>query len=335
MAKQTEAITRRGFLSASTGIVATAALSTGVRLSAQISPRADAPGSPPTRRRWEKSVVVKAQSDFVANAPAIRPEVLAEMFESALKTLAETGSAGEAWTRFLNRDDIVGLKFNPYGDRELEIADPLATVLVSSLIDAGWPAEQLVLVDAPPAVQRKFRTTLRQFGWTRQAVDFGSGQDQLAAFLDQVTAIINVPLLKSDNITGLSGCLKNITSHVIKHPARFHANGCAPYLADILSLRQISGKLRLNILNGLRTACHNGPLVDRNYIVDTGLLVLGRDPIAVDTIALETLNVARQKFDLPAIRLDAEHLPALIDAAEKGLGHVDVRKIKRLVARDS
>ncbi len=156
----------------------------------------------------------------------------------------------------------------------------------------------------------------------------------MAAFLDQVTAIINVPLLKSDNITGLSGCLKNITYHVIKHPARFHANGCAPYLADILSLPQVSSKLRLNILNGRRIACHNGPLVDRKYIADSGLLLMGRDPIAVDAMALQTLNQARQKFNLPAIRLDAEHLPALTDAADKGLGNVDARTIRRLVARE-
>ena len=191
-----------------------------------------------------------------------------------------------------------------------------------------------MLIDGPPAVQRQFGTKHPQFGWTPQAVDFGSGQDRLAAFLDQVTAIINVPLLKSDNITGLSGCLKNITYHVIKHPARFHTNGCAPYLADILSLPQVSGKLRLNILNGLRIACHNGPLVDRNYIADSGLLLVGRDPIAVDTVALETLNQARQKFNLPAIRLDAEHLPALTDAANKGLGNVDARTIRRLLARE-
>ncbi len=324
-------MTRRCFLRVSSGFIATTGLSFGPSLLAQTQPGGVSSTALSARRRWEKSVVVKARSDFVSDAPAVRQNVMTGMFESAFKVLAKTETVREAWHRYLRADDIVGLKFNPYGERELGISMPFASMLVNSLIQSGWSAEQIVLADGPAEVAKKYKTRPRRLGWSAMPIDFGSARDQLASFLQQVTAIINVPFLKDDNITGISGCLKNITYHLIKHPARFHANGCSPYLADIFALPQISGKLRLNIMNALRTAYHNGPLVDPNYMDNTGLLLLGPDPVAVDAVALDALNAVRQSFDLPPITLDAQHVPALIDAAEKGLGRIDFRKIERVL----
>ena len=338
MAHVIERISRRRFLRCSSSLAAAAGLCRVSTLWAQAPPASDpSPAGPaaPADRRSKKSVVVRTQSDFVANASEIRPDVMVEMFDSALMRLANTDTVAAAWGHYLRGDDVVALKFNPHGERDFGTAQPFARMIVESLLDSGWSAEQIVLVDAPSEIERQFGTRSRRIGWSATATDFGSGRDRLAAFLEQVTAIVNIPYLKNDNIMGLSGCLKNITYRLVKHPARLHSNGCSPFLADILALPEVSGKLRLNIMNALRIAYHGGPLVAPDYIDNAGLLLVGRDPIAVDAVALGTLNAARRKAGLSPIFLDEEHLPALIDAAGKGLGQVNFRMIERLTAEST
>ncbi len=335
MAYVNERISRRRFLRHSGGLVATAGLCRVSTLWAQAQPSADPSPTGPSGRRSKKSVVVKTQSDFVANASEIRTDVMVEMFDSALMRLANTDTVADAWGHYLRRDDVVALKFNPHGERDFGTVRPFARMIVESLLHSGWSAEQIVLVDAPSDIGRRFGTRSQQIGWSAAAIDFGSGRDRLAAFLEQVTAIVNIPYLKNDNIMGLSGCLKNITYRLVKHPARLHSNGCSPFLADILALSEVSGKLRLNIMNALRIAYHGGPLVTPHYVESAGLLLMGRDPIAVDAVALGTLNAARRKAGLAPIPLDEEHLPALIDAAGKGLGQVNFRMIERLIAEST
>ncbi len=317
------------------GLVATAGSYRVSTLWAQASPALDPSSTDPAGRRSKKSVVVRTQSDFVANASEIRTKVMVEMFDSALIRLANTDTVAAAWGQYLRGDDVVALKFNPHGERDFGTARPFARMIVESLLRSGWSAEQIVLVDAPSGIEQQFGTRSRQFGWSAAATDFGRARDRLAAFLEQVTAIVNIPYLKNDNIMGLSGCLKNITYRLVKHPARLHSNGCSPFLADILALPEVSGKLRLNIMNALRIAYHGGPLVTPHYVESAGLLLMGRDPIAVDAVALGTLNAARRKAGLAPIPLDEEHLPALIDAAGKGLGHVNFRMIERLTAEST
>ncbi len=335
MARVNERISRRRFLRRSGGLVATAGICRVSTLWAQAQPAADPSPAGPAGRRSKKSVVVRTQSDLVANASEIRTDVMVEMFDSALMRLANTDTVAAAWGHYLRGDDVVALKFNPHGERDFGTARPFARMIVESLLGSGWSAKQIVLVDAPRDIERQFGTRSQQIGWSAAATDFGGEPDRLAAFLEQVTAIVNIPYLKNDNILGLSGCLKNITYRLVKHPARLHSNGCSPFLADILALPEVSGKLRLNIMNALRIAYHGGPLVTPDYVESAGLLLMGRDPIAVDAVALGTLNAARRKAGLAPIPLDEEHLPALIDAAGKGLGQVDFRMIERLTAEST
>ena len=330
MAQVNQRISRRRFLHCTGSLVATTGLCRVSTLWAQVPPASDPSPADPAGLRSKKSVVVRTQSDFVANASEIRTDVMVEMFDSALMRLANTDTVAAAWAHHLRGDDVVALTFNPHGERDFGTARPFARMIVESLLRSGWSAEQIVLVDAPSGIERQFGTRSQRIGWSAAAIDFGSARDRLAAFLEQVTAIVNIPYLKNDNIMGLSGCLKNITYRLVKHPARLHGNGCSPFLADILARPEISGKLRLNIMNALRIAYHGGPLVAPEYVKNAGLLLMGRDPIAVDAVALGTLNAARQRAGLSPIPLDAAYVPALIDAADKGLGHINFRMIERL-----
>ena len=110
MAHVNERISRRRFLHRSGGLVATAGLCRVSTLWAQAPPASDPSPDGPAVRRSKKSVVVRTQSDFVANASEIRTKVMVEMFDSALMKLANTDTVAAAWGHYLRGDDVVDWK---------------------------------------------------------------------------------------------------------------------------------------------------------------------------------------------------------------------------------
>ena len=295
-------------------------------------------------RRREKSVVVSIQSEHVASAQRLRVDLLEEMFAAALLRVTNTQTTSAAWRMYVKEDDIVGLKFNPVGMGQYGTSAVFARIVVESLMRAGVRAEQIVLIDGPEGVAQHFKTQPPRLGWTEETIDFGSGQDQLAACLEQITALINIPFLATDNITavvpdpfdnadevvGICGALKNISYHFVKHPARLHRDGCSPFMVDIAALPMIWDKHRLTVVNALKMVYDNGPLVDIAFLEDTGLLIFSEDPIAADAAGLGELSAVRLAHDLSAVELDRQHAPALLDASSKGLGNTDFRRIERI-----
>jgi len=320
-------VTRREFLRSTAGVFVSTQLMAPSTLQAQSAPL---PSQPSEAKLARKSVVVRSRSPSVSvGRRSVRLNILRELYNTTLTRLAKVDFVKDAWASFLQPDDVVGLKCDGYGASRMGTVEPFVRLLVGSLVEAGWEKDQIIIAGASEGLVKELGTKPMQFGWTAE-IDFGSGKDQLSSFVDQVTAIINVPILKTDNIAGISGCLKNVTYHMLKHPARYHANGCTPYLADVFALPQIRGKLRLNIVNGIRTVFDNGPFPSSGNVDNSGLLLMGTDPVAVDIVAVDELNVIRQERDLEIISLDEKHLPSLFDAGRKDLGHVSFRKIERL-----
>ncbi len=307
-------LSRRAFLKC-TGVVAGAASFAARKVLAAEPAR---PGRLPD--------VVQVRSDDVVGMRGVHEELLADLLHILLRRL--TGKEGpEAWKTFLKPDDIVALKFNRSGALGLGTTDPLLRVLVQSLKQAGFEARQIVAVEVSPAIQRATGVTAPVGGWTEEAVDFGSGQDQLAAWLNQVTAIVNIPFLKTHNIAGMTCCLKNLSHAVVKHPAQYHANGCAPYIGDIVALPQIRKKLRLHLVNALRMVFEGGPEVDEDCVWEAGALLGGRDPVALDAVGFQELTRVRDQLRLPSLTEHGQPPAYLESAAQCGLGTLKLHEI--------
>ncbi len=249
--------------------------------------------------------------------------LLREMVEEAIRILTGAESSNEAWRKLLRPDDVIAIKFNRVGEKELGITEPMARQLVHSLGQAGFAPERIMLIEAPDTLVSRLKTRPRVFGWSGPEVSFGSGRDRLVAWLEEVTAIINVPFLKTHNIAGMTGCLKNLSHAVVRSPGRYHANGCAPYVGDIVALPQIRSKVRLHLMNAMRAVFDGGPEVrPENRWIYAGI-VAGMDPVAVDSVGVDILNEQRIRAKLPPIAADAAGIPHLRAAAQKGLGTND------------
>jgi len=281
----------------------------------------------------DKSTVVDLRNPMVIAGRQVHENALLGMIEKGICLVTDRAKTRDAWAALFSADDVIGIKFDEVGYEALGTTDVLAHQLVRSLEQAGLSRERIVLIEAPAALARKLGTKLRVFGWQARETSFGSGSERLASVLDQVTAILNVPFLKTDNIAGISGCLKNISLPFVYRQSPYFKNGCTPYIADIAALPQIRSKLRVHVVNGLRAVFDRGPGVHPDRIWRHGGILVSRDPVAADSISINLLDERRLKVKLPPIGDRMGRVPHVHTAARRGLGTDDPDYI-RLIQPD-
>ncbi|MCG3131817.1 MAG: hypothetical protein FLDDKLPJ_02627 [Phycisphaerae bacterium] len=315
---------RRDFLHATgTALVAGAAFHAWAPAAVQSTSnppplRPDDDLEPPPDR--EPSRVVRCRVEGAFSNTGLRDAVIREAVEKSLCALLDAREPGDAWRAILKSADIIGVKLNRSGQAQLGTSDAVARALVKSLENAGWSPQQIVLIETPQGLAETLGTLPAAEGFELSATDFGSGQDELARVLRQVSVLINVPYLKTHRIAGLSGCLKNVTYGLIRHPARFHAANCSPFPADLYSLPCFRDKCVLHLMDALRVVFEGGPEVVAGAVHDAGMLLAGRDPVSVDAVGYALINSVRVRERLPELGPLPDVVPHLADAHRKGLG---------------
>ncbi|MEZ6085309.1 MAG: DUF362 domain-containing protein [Phycisphaerae bacterium] len=270
--------------------------------------------------------VVQTRSLDVLKPLGIHEDVLRDLVELVVTRLGGQEKPADAWHTFLKPDDIIALKFNRNGADTIATTGPMLRALVDSLESAGFKRSQIVAVEVSDELRESTQTTAPDFGWSEMVYDFGSGSDQLAAWLDQVTAIINIPFLKTHNLATMTCALKNISHAVVKHPARYHDNGCSPFIGDIVALPEVRDKLRLHLVDALRIVFDGGPVPHEQSIWDGGFLIGGTDPVAVDVSGIHLIDRVRKAVGL--LLIGESGLPAYLEAAgARGVGTCEMHKI--------
>ena len=257
------------------------------------------------------------------------PVLVGQMLSRALCLASGSERVGEAWRQWISDDDLILVKFNRSGAESIGTAEVMCQAVVSSLGQADIGPDRIMLLEAPEHLAVELGTRQPPAGWPDKEYDFGSGCDQFRAALEEATAIINVPFLKTHNLAGMTGCLKNLSHGLVKHPGRYHDGGCSPYIGDIVGCEAIRGKLRLNIVDALRAMIDHGPQAEEQYVEPARLLLVGTDPVAVDTCGLFWLNRLRKERGLAPVGGQHQHLAYLLAAERSGLGSANLDRISR------
>jgi hypothetical protein len=327
-------VNRREFIKLATGGLLSAGLA---KISlGQTTTQKTIPVSQPVRRQTTfpgKSLVVEVASKRVICFDGFNRGILQEMIVNGLNELVGVTSFPQALNELFSKKDIIGFKFNSSHAGLLRTNIPLAEELLRLLVRHGFDPQRIFFIEVQPQDAQLPPTAKVKFGWGRE-VDFGSGKDRLIAALDQVTALVNVGQLKANAIAGMSGCLKNMAYGVIKHPARYHANHCTPYIADIYNQPAIRDRVRVNILNALRVLVKTEQF-DSRAVVDYRRLLFSRDVVAVDSVGFERLDEIRKTEELPTLVSGTDFPRQLIAAYQKGLGiyHPDQIFLKKVDIR--
>jgi hypothetical protein len=331
--------TRRCFLKAAAAAMSAlgGALPIAKTFAGQETPKRSKAGARPLdyephwlAREPRRSRIVDVSSATVVQAAMVNPLMLDEMLYQGLSNLTGEKNETKAWRAILGDARKIVLKFNSVGADVVKTNEVLAGVLVANLALNGIEPKDVALVEVPEAVRKETATGAIPEGWGG-AITVGDDQMSTRQYLMDADAIINIPLLKTHQIAGMSGCMKNISHAIIRHPARCHEDGCSPYVGQIWAAREVGGKVKLNIVNALRIVIDHGPEARGEDLVDYGGLFLGYDPVALDTVGLGLLEMERRRTG----RLGGLNVRYLKAAAEMNLGRWRVSDIERVTIKTS
>ena len=330
ISQELPAISRRHFLKGAIGA--------GIALGA-ISPAIAQVRQPPfLAEEFQKPLVpvVEAMSEKVWDGDVLNEDVASEMIDQAMMKLTGLDSAKEAWKDFVLPNDIVGIKINPLAGKRLSTHRIIVDKIIDGLYGAGVLKNQIIvwdrfekhLIDAGYEINqsdkdvRVFASDSPNVGYddevyyeTEKDVEIrresGNTRSQYTKIVSQeVTVIINVPVMKHHGITGVSACLKNLAFGSVDNTLRFHSNplNCDPAISDIFAHAVIKDKLVLNIVDGLLAAFDGGPTYDPDGTWKYGGIFVSSDPVALDQFVLDTINEKRQEVNLDKISRLAKYI---------------------------
>ena len=247
----------------------------------------------------DKSEVILIRDKEVLNNDG-NPDkrILSDMMDKALTTLTGINNPSDAWKSIIKPNDIVGIKSNEWS--HLPTPKALEEILKERVLNAGV---------------REQNISIRDRGILKDPV------------FQKSTALINARPLRTHNWSGVGTLIKNYIMFTEK-PWTYHPDTCAD-LAKLWKLPEVAGKTRLNILVMLTPLFHGtGPHhFNKEYIWKYNGLLIGFDPVAVDSVGVRILENKRKEYfgEERPLNPPAKHI-LLADTRHK-LGNANPEKI--------
>ncbi len=301
--------------------------------------------------RIKSRIVLIKNPDVINNEGIVNSSILNEMLDKAIMKYSGEKSATNFWKNNFSKDKTIGLKVNALGLNSITNSplinhfDAFTKAIVESCSKAGimedrfiiWDRSEEELISAGYKIQKETGKTRilgsiesrrgeGGIGFTDEEFPVGEKKTRLAKILTEMcSSIINIPLIKDHGIAGITGALKNHYGS-INNAREFHSNNCtSPGIPEINAIHIIRQKQKIIIANAISCVFNGGPRWDRKFIWNYGGILIGTDPVAIDTIMLNILNEKRKMEGLLPISDNvAEHLRL---TNEIGLGTNNINEI--------
>lgn len=255
----------------------------------------------PRKARAEQTakVVLIRNAEVLGNQGQVQEEILGSMLDEAVQRLLGTKEPREAWQKLFKSSDVVGIKSNEW--QKLPTPRELEAAVKRRLLDIGV-AEKNIGID-----------------------DRGVLNNPI--FLN-ATALVNARPLRTHHWAGVGTCLKNYIQFVPNRPD-YHEEGCSP-LGKIWTYPIVKGKTRLNILCCLTPQFYGrgANFFDKRYVWLYKGLIVGTDPVAVDTVGAHLLQSKRIAFFGEDKALDVPPVHIMVADKKYHLGVSDLRRIQ-------
>lgn len=282
-----------------------------------------------------RSYVYDVHGEYAVRGAKIHLPSVRKILNTGIKKIAGIDNSELGWKSFLHEDDIIAIKFCSIGGRQLATNTEVCGILLQILYNIGFKPEQFMIVGLEQLPDEAAGTIPWKYGWQDEEINFGSGQEPLARWINEVTAIIHIPSLMDDNITGIRGAIADMALSVVKGPGKYYISNGDPFIAEIYNLPQIRGKIRITIANNLRSLFYGGPVVKQQYVNESGSMIFSNDPVAIDRVSMELLSKQRQENDLPPETEIFIKAPHLITAEALDIGYQDLNMIEyRFIKHD-
>ncbi|MGH9722133.1 MAG: DUF362 domain-containing protein [Bryobacteraceae bacterium] len=263
--------------------------------------------------------------------------VVREMMERGMRELTGEPKPGDAWRKFIEPSDVVGIKVNA-GGRPLVVSAPeIVSEIVRNLMAIGVTADRIYIYE-------RFKSQLDQVNYAPHLpagvkiaaaedrrggnlsydpemyveADFFGEEDTRSNVMRAVartfTKIINIPNVKDHGASAVTGCLKNIAYGSFSNVARSHQHGTSftySFIGTLAASEPVRSRTVLQIMDGLRGVWHGGPFApNRRFRFYPKQIMFGTDPVAIDRLLLDLIEDKRK----------AEGVRSLYDRSRESLG---------------
>jgi len=270
----------------------------------------------------------------------INPSIADKLVNDGLKKLIGGKDKNENWSSIFNEKDVVGLKLNCLAGRGLSPNAEVVNAIIEGLKSAGVKEDNII-------VWERFSRDLQRTGYPinidkpgvkyygTDAVGYDAEPSMSGSIgscfskivSEKCTALINIGILKDHDLSGVSAGMKNFYG-AIHNPNKYHDNNCDPYVADVNAHPFIKNKLRLIIIDAIKPQFKGGPGYKPQYTWDYNGIIMGFDPVAVDSVSYDILDKKRKEKGAPSLKEDGKEPKWIITAEKKGLGIADLKKIE-------
>ena len=244
-------------------------------------------------------VVLIRNNNLLDKSGNCNQDILQKMLDDAVLKLTGSSDLKSAWAGLIQPDDIVGIKTNVW--KNLHTPIELEQVIKTRVLGTGVKEDNI---------------SIRDRGVLNDPV------------FQKSTALINVRPMRTHAWSGVGSLLKNYIMFTPR-PSAYHDDSCAD-LAKIWVLPEVKGKTRLNILVMATPLFHGiGPQhFNKVYTWPYQGIIVGFDPVAVDSVGLRIIQAKRSEFFSEETPLNppAKHIE-LADTRHH-LGTADPQKIE-------
>jgi hypothetical protein len=268
-------------------------------------------------------VAVSSDRSVDTATGAANEAVVRDMIARGMQTLTGAASNAEAWRRFFQPSDVVGIKVNCGGYPYCVSAYEIVGEVVRQLIAIGVPAGQIYLYErfqnqldevnyaphvadgvqivAAERANRNVDNSGYDPGVYLEADFFGEDDtrsNMMRLVTKRLTKIINIPNMKEQGATGATGCRKNIAYGSFSNVARTHQRGVShtySVVGTLATIEPLRSRTVLQIMDGLRGVWHGGPFArTTRYVFYPRQIMFGTDPVAIDRLLLDVIDTKRK-----------------------------------------
>jgi len=246
------------------------------------------------------SRVVRASHAGVWSGKNLAPGAVRQLLDASITRLTGLNDAKTAWAALFRPHERVAIKVNTIDTSDFFTQVPLVMTVAECLQEAGVPPDQIVIFDRRNYELQRAGYTINQDGPGARCYGTDStatryvrnwkvldSQVGLSNVLLSCDALINIPILKHHNHSGVTFAMKNHFG-TFDRPASFHRPRTVQAIPELNALSPIKDRARLVIGDALQVC----PLSSGGWhrAVKGDAILMSFDPVAHDAVGFQMLG---------------------------------------------
>jgi len=290
------------------------------------------------RRTWAAADgpnVAVVRCDRVLRDGRLDAGLLGQMVDRAVMLATGAKSADNAWESLFSSDEKVGIKPNGLAGYECSTAPEVVAHCVHRLQGLGVKPDNIIVWEEQPVQLAACGVPLDQVPWGVRALlthdNLGDTvtserfQDRVfAPLLNEVDAVLNLPILKCHPICGVTLAMKNHFGS-IGRPADQHFEQCHPAIVGLSGISAIKDRTRLIVTDCTRALIQGEATGEPQWY--PGTIMAATDPVAHDATGWRMLEAERARRGMPTFAAAGVEPRYIKMAEDAGLGIADESRI--------